>query len=243
MFARICCFLLCAALAFFPAFSSAQSVDDLLLFTEDYPPYSFVENGVLQGSSVEVVLAILERLGSTLGQDSIRVLPWARAYRETLTQPNTVLFSTYRSKEREHLFKWACPLPTNAYGLIARKDAHIVINGPADMMAYRVGVVRQDIGQQKIEKLLLGKRCEVLSKAENGLLMLKEGRLDLFATDLDMAYKLMRRLDLAASEFEMVYNLLSAASPAQGKSCIAFHRDTDDELVEAFQRELDALRR
>jgi polar amino acid transport system substrate-binding protein len=67
------------------------SAQELTIITEEYPPVSFKEAGVITGSSAEVVKEILRRLKLP---DNIKMLPWARGYNLLKTQPNVALFST-----------------------------------------------------------------------------------------------------------------------------------------------------
>ena len=57
-------------LSFFISIGYAQ---DLTIITEEYPPLSFNENGIITGSSVEVVREMLRRLKQP---DNIVMLPW-----------------------------------------------------------------------------------------------------------------------------------------------------------------------
>ena len=47
----------------------------LTIYTEESRPVNFTENGVLQGSSVEIVREVQKLVGDT---STIQVVPWAR---------------------------------------------------------------------------------------------------------------------------------------------------------------------
>ncbi|NIV14469.1 MAG: transporter substrate-binding domain-containing protein, partial [Aliifodinibius sp.] len=101
----------------------------LTIITEEYPPVNFKKEGVIRGSSVEVVREILRRLKQP---DNIRMLPWARGYNLLKTQPNIALFSTVRNQERESRFHWVGPLCISRNGFYARKGSGIQINSIED---------------------------------------------------------------------------------------------------------------
>ena len=80
----------------------------LSVYTEDLPPYNFVNKGRLTGFSVDLVREIMQRVGTIA---PIQVVPWSRGYQKAMEEPNVALFSTVRSTQRETQFKWVGPLP------------------------------------------------------------------------------------------------------------------------------------
>jgi polar amino acid transport system substrate-binding protein len=96
----------------------SSSIAKQLVVTEILPPYQlYTENNVLTGFSVEVMAALFR---ITKDDIDLQVLPWARAYKTALNQPNTLIFSLSRSSSRENLFIWGGKLTTEevyAWGL------------------------------------------------------------------------------------------------------------------------------
>jgi polar amino acid transport system substrate-binding protein len=90
----------------------AVSAKDITYLTEQYPPYNFQKDGKLQGTSVDLLEMVWERMGENLNKSAISILPWTEGYQRTLNENNTVLFTTARLKQREQLFKWAGPIAT-----------------------------------------------------------------------------------------------------------------------------------
>ncbi|BBQ54171.1 hypothetical protein WP2S18C03_32520 [Aeromonas veronii] len=85
------------------ALGAAQAAP-LNVMTEDYPPFNMQgEGGKIVGLSTEVVEELFKRAGV---EYKITLMPWKRAYEDTLSTPNTALYSTTRTPERETLFKW-----------------------------------------------------------------------------------------------------------------------------------------
>ena len=68
------CFI-CKMFCIFPATVFSQPIDDLILMTEEFPPYNFEADGYLQGTSIDLMCLILKKAGSTLSRDDIRLLP------------------------------------------------------------------------------------------------------------------------------------------------------------------------
>lgn len=97
----------------------------LTLLTEELPPLNFTDQGALTGLSVDVVHEIQRRVGNT---DPIEVVPWARGYKDIQEMPNTVLFSTTRTEDRERLFQWVGPLARWEYVFYKKRGSPITLD-------------------------------------------------------------------------------------------------------------------
>ncbi len=139
--------LLVAILFLFPLTASSQPINDLVLITEQYPPFSFEIAGKIQGITVDVLVKMLEKTGSTLKREDIKIWPWARGYNKVQTKKNTCLFGMTRNEKREKLFKWVGPVAPTKTSLIARKDSNIKIQSDKDLNQYKIGVIRDDISE------------------------------------------------------------------------------------------------
>ncbi|MCV2358449.1 transporter substrate-binding domain-containing protein [Paucibacter sp. TC2R-5] len=80
---------------------------ELHAFSEDLPPYAYEENGVHRGMANEVLERIAQRAGFAVKR---RNMPWARSLREAQAEPNSVLYITVRTPEREAQYLWVGPL-------------------------------------------------------------------------------------------------------------------------------------
>lgn len=214
------------------------SVDNLTLMSEQFPPFNFEESGRLQGTSIDLMELILEKVSSKLTRKDITLLPWARGYNALLTENNTVLFVVTRTSEREHLFKWVGPISTARNVLIARKDRHISLKSVAEARKYKIGVVRQDAGEQLVVKA--GIALETLDRTSEALANIRKldkGRIDLFAYDEAVTHWLMQKNGINPNDFETV------AVTKKGYHFFAFHKNTPDELIRKFQQALEQLKK
>lgn len=123
-----------------PAF--AQTV--LQGVTEQYAPYTYEKDGRATGIITEIVEAMSAKAGMTI---EISLYPWARAYKTALEQPNTLIFSIFRSPEREEQFYWIGPvIPPAQIGLYKLKErADIRLSSLEDAKKYLTSVVRNTI--------------------------------------------------------------------------------------------------
>ncbi|MFZ5570744.1 MAG: substrate-binding periplasmic protein [Thermodesulfobacteriota bacterium] len=218
--------------------SSAQTIDDLFLMSEEFPPYNFRENGETKGTSIDLMVLILQKLNSRQGRNDIHILPWARAYKYLLERPDTVLFAMTRTHEREKLFKWVGPISTARNVLIARKEKRITIHSTDDIKRFKVGAVRNDAGAQLVAwKAGTGMEAvTVLPDAIQCIQMLNRGGIDLFAYDENVMAWLINKNSLNPLDYEVVFVL------EEGFHYFGFHRETPDPLIEQFQKALDDIK-
>ncbi|MDE1465214.1 substrate-binding periplasmic protein [Spartinivicinus poritis] len=123
------------------------SANELLVVTENWPPYNYREKGQVVGASTEVVKKVLAKANYKY---SIHLYPWARSYQIALYKPNVIIYTILRTPERESLFKWIGPLFSGKqfylYKLSSRRD--IALSNVSDAKEYIVGVMRGDVSHQ-----------------------------------------------------------------------------------------------
>lgn len=94
--------------------------------------------GKIVGLSTEVVEELFKRAGV---EYKLTLMPWKRAYEDTLGTPNTALYSTTRTPEREALFKWVGPLVNNNWVFFSSSTANITVKSLEDAKQYSVGAI------------------------------------------------------------------------------------------------------
>ena len=92
----------------------------LQLYTEEYRPLSFYDNGKLTGMAVEVVEQLMQRTDTSA---AIQVVPWTRGYHQVQHEANSGLFSIVRTARREALFQWVGPIALGHTSFYARRGA------------------------------------------------------------------------------------------------------------------------
>ncbi len=163
---------------------------------------------MVKGYAVDILVASAKAVGQEIKPNQITISPWSFAYKETLTNPNAVLFATTRTGHRENLFNWVGPIADVKLVLIAKKDSHIKITDPIDIAQYTIGVVRDDIGEQKL--LSLGVPRASMREAPyitRLVQLLVKNRIDLLAFSERGLYWWAAKHGVDASEFETVYTL------------------------------------
>ncbi len=128
--AILCIVLLSLLIPSAVATNQAASAKNLAYITEQFPPFSYQEDGKLQGISVDLLDKMLGHMNMTLNRSEIKLLPWDQGYQKALQDNSTVIFSTGRIPEREALFKWVGPISSIKVVLFALNEKHIKINSP-----------------------------------------------------------------------------------------------------------------
>ncbi len=216
---------------------SANPLNDLTIYTENFAPLSFENGGRAQGIAVDLLLQILNRVGSPTTVENFKLVPWARGYKYVQYQKNTLLFSIMRTPKREHLFKWVGPIMPSDVVLLAKKKTGIKITPSTDLNRFYYGVINNDVG----ELFLLGRGVEpskmnVTDSAETAARMLHSERFDMWAYGKTAAFWKLRTLGFNETDFEVVEILRS------GEAYFALNKDTDDAVVSKLQKALEEIR-
>jgi len=206
----------------------------LRLYTEEYPPINFSEDGKPTGLATEVVQAIMQRTGQSA---PITVVPWARGYQEALTRANTGLFVTMRTREREQLFKWVGPITRNVTSFYALRRSFLSISRLEEAREYgEIAVPRDWYSHQRLLAEGFSNLTPVTGPAQV-VSMLKRGRVKLMVLDNLSLNALLAQGDIQADEVQLLFNFMHS------DSYIAFSQQTDDALIARWQRELDSMKR
>lgn len=215
----------------------AIELNDLQFLTEEYPPYNFTQDGEKKGISVDLLAAAARSQGIEINKQDIEVSPWARAYRTALIEPDTVLFSTTRTKLREHLFKWVGPLSSTRIVVLAKKSRKINIKNSKDFAQYRIGVIRDDVGEQLMLELGVPRGAmQETSMAETLAKQLAKDCIDLWAYEENVANWWIKQIGYDTGDFEVIFVL------REGELYYAFNLAVDDQLVEKLQRGIHEMK-
>lgn len=217
--------------------TDAQSGEELICYTEELPPYSYIENGTVKGFTVDLLEEMSARAGTNLSRDMIRVVPWEEGYEAALSGNNTVLFATARIPEREDKFKWVGPISRERYVLFAGQNSNISINSTDDLRDQRIGVIEGDASNRLLLDAGVDKAQLVKGNNVSGLITkLGAGEIDLWA------YPEMTGRYYAGEEtgdyylFEVVYPLDDVGI------YYAFSKDVPDSTIRKYQEILDTLK-
>lgn len=164
-------------------FSADIKAESLSIVTNEFPPFQIVEGETVSGYTTEIVKHVVENAG-LIGE--IKAYPWARAYKMSLKEPNTLIYSIVRSPERESTFKWIGSIaPYDVYFWKLKKRKDIRIHNIEDAKKYMCGAM---INGSKASILLKhgfieGRNLELGDSDIDNLRKLYAGRIDLMLYD------------------------------------------------------------
>ncbi|EOX3448663.1 substrate-binding periplasmic protein [Vibrio paracholerae] len=215
----------------------AQGVESLKYYTENYPPLNFAQDGKPAGIAVDLLQEAAAAVNVVLDSEQILVQPWPRSYRSALLNQDGVLFSTTRTTHRENLFNWVGPIADIKVVVLARKSSQIKVNDPIELGNYRIGVIRDDIGEQQLLQLGVPRESMVEGSTVSSLAeQLLKKRIDLLAYDERTALWWLSQDSYPVEEFETVYVLM------QGSLYYAFNKNIDKSVLNDLQKGIELIK-
>jgi ABC-type amino acid transport/signal transduction systems, periplasmic component/domain len=216
---------------------ATTTLRDLTFYTEQNPPFNYIENGTLVGIAVDLLEVSTEKAGEKVSRDQVRLAPWDEGYQAALTQKNTVIFTTVRLPARESLFKWVGPIYPYTNVLYARQEWNIPITGPEDLKGYRIGVVPDDIAKTELSGLGIPQSQFVEDSNASVLVSkLEGGEIDLFGYQEAAGWYFIEQVTGDASAYKVVYAL-----PTHD-GYYAINKEVPDATIESFQTALDMIK-
>lgn len=207
---------------------------ELKIYTEENPPMNFTRDGKLTGLAVDVSQEILKRLKMN---NPIVVLPWARAYKLGLEQPDTLIFATMRTAERENLFKWVGPITLVSTSFYAKKGSGIRIESLVDAKKVKsIGVpnafyTEQFLRSEGFENLDIALTTDMVINKFNA------GRNPVMTLNDFALPFLLKKNNIPADTVESLYTFMTTSH------YFAFSLKTDDRIVKKWQSTFEKMRR
>jgi polar amino acid transport system substrate-binding protein len=215
----------------------ASEKERFRIVTEEWRPYNYTnELGEIEGLATEKVKRIMAALNI---EYSMHSYPWTRLMHVASSQPNTIIFSIFRTPERENRFQWACPLtgPVKAYLYKLKKRQDLQLDKLEQAKKYTIALNRAD----SVHEILLqqgfedGKHLELSSEQGASIRKLYSGRVDFI---VGSQWQIGESVKAQGFAFDEMERLLPITSLSNYDTCMAFSLSTDKQLVEKIQKAL-----
>ncbi|NUU34714.1 ABC transporter substrate-binding protein [Pseudomonas sp. C2B4] len=220
------------------AYANDSPDTDIVLLTENFPPYNMAKNGKnfaqdenINGIATDIVREIFKRAEITYSL-TLR-FPWERIYKLTLEKPGYGVFVMARLPDREKLFKWVGPIGPDDWIMLAKADSKITLETLNDARKYKIGAYKGDAIAETLTKQ--GLNPVVVLRDQDNAKKLVNGQIDLWATG-DPAGRYLARQD-GVTGLKTVLRFNSA------ELYLALNKDVPDETVAKLQAALDQLRK
>ncbi|KAA0994408.1 ABC transporter substrate-binding protein [Pseudomonas sp. ANT_J12] len=211
---------------------------DLVLLTENFPPYNMAKNGKnfaqdenINGIAVDIVREMFKRANITYSL-TLR-FPWERIYKIALEKPGYGVFVMARLPDREKLFKWVGPIGPDDWIMLAKADSKITLDTLEQARKYKIGAYKGDAIAETLAKQ--GLKPIVVLRDQDNAKKLVSGQIDLWATG-DPAGRYLARQD-GVTGLKTVLRFNSA------ELYLALNKEVPDETVAKLQAALDQLRK
>ncbi|WPN57664.1 MULTISPECIES: substrate-binding periplasmic protein [unclassified Pseudomonas] len=211
---------------------------DLVLLTENFPPYNMAKNGKnfaqdenINGIAADIVREMFKRADITYSL-TLR-FPWERIYKLALENPGYGVFVMARLPDREKLFKWVGPIGPDDWIMLARADSKITLESLSQARKYKIGAYKGDAIAETLAKQ--GLKPIVVLRDQDNAKKLVNGQIDLWATG-DPAGRYLARQ-------EGVNGLKTVLRFNSAELYLALNKDVSDETVAKLQAALDQLRK
>ncbi len=239
MLKRLLLVLASASLLLINGVHAAENPDtDLVLLTENFPPYNMAKNGKnfaqdenIDGIAVDIVREMFKRADITYSL-TLR-FPWERIYKLTLEKPGYGVFVMARLPDREKLFKWVGPIGPDDWIMLAKADSKITLETLNDARKYKIGAYKGDAIAETLAKQ--GLNPIVVLRDQDNAKKLVNGQIDLWATG-DPAGRYLARQ-------EGVNGLKTVLRFNSAELYLALNKDVPDETVAKLQAALDQMRK
>ncbi|MFJ2390828.1 substrate-binding periplasmic protein [Pseudomonas koreensis] len=211
---------------------------DLVLLTENFPPYNMAKDGKnfakgenINGIAADIVREMFKRAG--LSYSLTLRFPWERVYKMALENPGYGAFVMARLPDRENLFKWVGPIGPDDWVMLAKADSKITLDILDNARKYKIGAYKGDAIAETLTKQ--GLKPIVMLRDQDNAKKLDNGQIDLWATG-DPAGRYLAK-QVGVTELKTVLRFNSA------ELYLALNKNVSDETVKKLQTALDQMRK
>jgi len=222
-------------------FTQAKAGEPLNFYTEEWIPFNYTnEAGNVDGYTTAIVKKIAQNLGTKV---VIKLQPWSRALKSAQSAENKVIYSIYRTQERENLFKWVGPIHKVETVLWGLKENTFSIRNLEDAKKYKIAAQADSAYVTALENKGFDKSKILTNHATQEIEMVIRGVADLVPlsilsiTKLNARAKEQRRKGHAGNVRWRPYTTLFSDDLYLG-----FNMETSDATVAEWQQELDRLK-
>ena len=225
--------ILLAILLFISAQASASA--PLRVISEHLPPHQISQNGKFVGGySYLIMKEVLKRAGYPT---KMEVLPWARAYKTSLEEPNVIVFSMARSKDREERFKWIGSLSDVEFNFYAHEDGHKPnLTSVKEALKYKIVSVRNSISTDILLKFgfVPGENLTLTVGILDAWHMLRKGRADYTYTSTIIADNMYINMGMPSNPF-IRQNVYAVKESVYAAASLGTPDETVKRLIDALQ--------
>lgn len=221
-------FRLLSAIGLSLVLCGAGRAAELKVYTEESAPYHFTQDGKVVGIATDLLRLACKRARIHC---EIQMVPWARAYAQTCSTPNTLIYSMVRNPEREQEFLWISPIATETMWLYGRPDSP-AIKTLADLKTMRTGAINGSSGAALLQSA--GVPASAIDLANSTELNFRK----LEANRIQFVVSTESRMQTELTRFQLPFPLAKRLKLQEATSYYAMNRHSSPALVRALRQAL-----
>lgn len=205
----------------------AAEITELKFTTQDFRPFSYLENNKVAGPAVEIIKSVC---GDMKIDCSFRLFPWTRAQQFVKNGEAHGMFVIGWNKKRTEWLYFSPPILKTEYGFFVHKDNPLKFKELTDVAGYTVGVFGPSNTSNSLEKIkreIGDLKIDMTPDDESAFLKLSIGRVDAVFSNKDVGNALIKKLRLEGIRY--------AGRQRSLKYFIGFSQEyTDKKVVDQF---------
>lgn len=219
-----------------PFVIASSELTKLEVVTEHWPPFIIENNTAKQNVSGVVTKKINKILNSSQIPYRITVYPWARSYHLAMTKPNVLIYSIFRTPEREPNFHWFCPIhqqtPVNVYKL---KSNVTDISKLMPLKQAAIGVLRNDNSHTYMLKHGFKEQQNLIvsGSEETNIKNLLNGKIDAIIQSREALIYRLKNTGFSIEDFEVGYQLHQSGNT---EHCMALSKSSSEDVRLAIEK-------
>lgn len=212
----------------------AMDPGEVILVTNDFPPYSYMQNGQWAGIAVEIVRELIKQTGCNC---KIEMLPWKRAVTYSLEGKKLMmLFPFTRRPYREKQYKWIGPIGTDSFVFaVPAKDGNRYFSID-DFRNLQIGVNGGTPTAARLQRMGFKNLQVVTSEKLNAHKLVGHNRIDAwYSTDLILRHT-VKSLKIDENKIKIIYRDIGV------EMYIAATMNVPDETISLWQKKFDEMK-
>ncbi|MBU2924984.1 transporter substrate-binding domain-containing protein [Colwellia sp. 4_MG-2023] len=220
---------------YFCIFSLSAQEAILEVYTEDAYPLQYEEDGKIVGPATALIEKVLKEANINY---EIIIQPWARVYNTALLQPNVLIYSLARTKEREDLFSWLGPIQKVNYALYGFEGIKLTATDSFETINnFSLAVGRNSAFHHYLANKNLT-NIHLINNSEQSVRMLLANRVDLVTGSDLYFYEACQKQNLDCSQIKPIFPL----KDLEVTLYLAASKKTDIEIIKRIQVAFDKIK-
>jgi polar amino acid transport system substrate-binding protein len=196
--------VLLSLLAIFIMALNCQS-KELILDTQDFAPYTYLENGQVSGPAASIIKQVCAEMNIKC---ELRLQSWTRAQYNVRNGKANGLFVLAKNKEREEWLYFSAPIFLAEYGIFVRENDTLKLTDISQLKGYMIGVYgpsntsRQlELIHEKVPEMTIDMRPDDIA----GFKKLYHGRNDAIFSNKDVGWMIVKNHKLKGIRYAGAY--------------------------------------